>query len=104
MQVKDVKKAQRLSIIPGLGQLYNGQTIKGVGFIIILLAFIAEFIFGGFSAFANLVTLGSVSMEDNSLFMMIYGTLQILLTIVFIVFYIANLYDAKHVAQLINNG
>ena len=43
-------------------------------------------------------------MEDNSLFMMIYGTLQILLTIVFIVFYIANLYDAKHVAQLINNG
>lgn len=83
MQEKDAKKAQRLSIIPGLGQLYNGQTIKGVGFIVILLAFVAEFIFGGFSAFANLVTLGSVSMEDNSLFMMIYGTLQILLTIVF---------------------
>ncbi len=42
-------------------------------------------------------------MEDNSLFMMIYGTLQILITIVFVIFWVANMYDAKHVAQLINN-
>ncbi|WP_404821306.1 ABC transporter permease subunit [Lactiplantibacillus carotarum] len=89
--------------MPGLGQFYNGQTIKGVLFIIILLAFIAEFAFGGISAFANLISLGSVSMEDNSLFMMIYGTLQILITIVFVIFWVANMYDAKHVAQLINN-
>ena len=104
MQKKDVKKAQRLSIIPGLGQFYNGQKIKGVMMLVILALFIAEFALVGVSAFANLFTLGSVSMEDNSLFMMIYGTLQILVTIVFIVFYIANLYDAKHVAELINNG
>lgn len=36
--------------------------------------------------------------------MMIYGMLQILLIIVFIVFYIVNFYDVKYVVQLINNG
>lgn len=51
-----------------------------------------------------LVTLGSVPIEDHSLFLMIEGTLQLIITVLFLVFYSINLMDAKRVATMKSNG
>lgn len=92
------------SVIPGLGQIYNGQLFKGIVFLAILVAFIVEMIVSGFDAFNGLVTLGSTPVEDHSLFIMIEGTLQLIITIIFLAFYALNIYDAKRVASIWNNG
>lgn len=96
---KHIKKASVFSIIPGLGQLYNKQYFKGILFLGIFILFVIEMIVFGFEAFQGLVTLGTIPREDHSLFLMIQGTLQVLLTLIFIVFLAANIYDARKVAK-----
>ncbi|WP_034991687.1 sugar ABC transporter permease [Liquorilactobacillus vini] len=104
MRKKDPQKAMWLSLIPGLGQFSNGQKIKGYTFLGIFIVFIIEMILFGFSAFKGLITLGTVPMRDNSMFLMIEGTLQLLITIIFLIFYFVNMYDAKRVADALNKG
>ncbi|MBG9982396.1 sugar ABC transporter permease [Aerococcaceae bacterium DSM 111020] len=109
MEIKETTKknkslAAMLSLFPGLGQLYNQQIIKGVFFILVTLLFIYEMNVFGFQALRDFVTLGTVPFEDHSLFMMIRGTLQILITVIFIGFYIFNIYDAYRVATHWNTG
>lgn len=103
-QLKNPKKAMLLSLIPGLGQFYNQQKFKGFIFLGIFIVFVIEMILVGFSAFGGLITLGSVPMEDHSLFLMIEGTLQLIITVLFLVFYGINLSDAKRVAIHWNQG
>lgn len=102
--VKNENLAGFLSIIPGLGQFYNRQAIKGFLFLAITALFIYEMYAFGFQAFYDFVTLGTTPMEDHSLFMMIRGTLQILVTLIFLVFYVFNIYDARKVASHWNTG
>lgn len=97
---KHIKKASVFSIIPGLGQFYNKQYFKGILFLAIFILFVIEMIVFGFGAFEGLITLGSVPREDHSLFLMIQGTLQVLLTLIFLVFYLANIGDARRVAKI----
>ena len=101
---KDVKKATLLSIIPGLGQIYNKQKLKGFVFLGIFAIFLIELFTVGFSAFNGFVTLGSVPVEDHSLFLLIEGTLQIIITVIFLIFYGLNLRDAHVVAKKWNQG
>ena len=101
---QNVKKAMLLSIIPGLGQFYNGQKFKGFIFLGLAIIFVVEMILFGFSAFNGLITLGSTPMEDHSLFLMIEGTLQLIITILFIFFYVININDAKRVAKIWRAG
>ena len=96
----NVKKVTLLSLIPGMGQFANGQRFKGIVFIVIFLAFIIQMILGGFQSLIGLITLGSVPMEDHSLFILIQGTLQLIITIIFFIFYGLNLLDAKRGATL----
>lgn len=91
--------ARLLSIIPGLGQLYNRQLIKGALFLLVTALFVYELTQYGLSAFSGLLTLGSVPGEDHSLFLMIQGTIQILVTVIFAFFYVFNIYDAGKVAK-----
>lgn len=91
--------ARLLSIIPGLGQLYNRQLIKGALFLLVTVLFAYELTQYGLSAFSGLLTLGSVPGEDHSLFLMIQGTIQILVTVIFAFFYVFNIYDAGKVAK-----
>lgn len=46
------------------------------------------------------MTLGTVPGEDHSLFLLIEGTPQLILTLVFLMFYIFNLYDARKTAAM----
>ncbi|MDT1940081.1 MULTISPECIES: carbohydrate ABC transporter permease [Carnobacterium] len=104
VQPNEVKKAMRLSFIPGLGQFYNGQPFKGVIFLGLTIIFISQMAVSGVQALTGLVTLGSVPIEDHSLFLMIEGTLQLIITVLFLVFYCINLMDAKRVAIMKSNG
>lgn len=42
-QIKNVRQATLLSIIPGLGQFYNKQNFKGIVFFALFALFIIEF-------------------------------------------------------------
>ena len=101
---KDVKKATLYSLIPGGGQLYNEQKFKAIVFFGIFLLFIIEMISFGGAAFQGFVTLGTTPIEDHSLFLMIEGTLQIIITAIFLIFYVLNIRDAKAVAKQWNAG
>lgn len=93
-----------LSIIPGGGQFKNGQKFKAGLFFAAFLIFLVEMLLFGGQALYNFVTLGSVLMEDNSLFLLIEGTLQVIVTVIFIIFWVLNIKDAYQVRQSIEKG
>lgn len=98
------KKTAFFSVIPGLGQLKNGQKWKAGIFFALFLLFIIEMIAFGAQALAGFVSLGSVPMQDNSLFMLIEGTLQIIITAIFLLFYVLNIWDAYKTARQLSLG
>ncbi|MBE9896115.1 sugar ABC transporter permease [Enterococcus casseliflavus] len=93
-----------LSIIPGVGQFKNGQKFKAGLFFAVFLIFLGEMLLFGGQALYNFVTLGSVPMEHNSLFLLIGGTLQVIVTVIFIIFWVLNIKDAYQVRQSIEKG
>ncbi|MFB4365285.1 maltodextrin ABC transporter permease MdxF [Bacillus sp. LR_6] len=95
---KQKRKAGLLSIIPGLGQIANQQLSKGLLFLAITGLFAFELCVFGIQALTGLMTLGSVPGEDHSLFMLIEGTLQLIVTMIFLMFYIFNIHDSRKTA------
>lgn len=93
-QTNHRKIATALSIIPGLGQLYNKQYLKGIAFLILTGAF-----FGVFTDLLNmglwgLFTLGEQTPRDHSIFLLVEGILAIIVLLFGIGFYLFNLNDA----------
>ena len=93
-----------LSLIPGLGQIYNKQKAKGYIFLAVTALFLAYFLGIGVGELSKLVTLGTVRGQDNSLFILIRGAFHLIITIVYFLFYALNIKDAGTVAKRINNG
>ena len=93
-----------LSLIPGLGQIYNKQKTKGYIFLAVTILFLAYFLGIGAGELAKLVTLGTVRGQDNSLFILIRGAFHLIITVVYFLFYALNIKDAGTVAKRINNG
>ncbi|ENQ3079491.1 sugar ABC transporter permease [Bacillus sp. WLY-B-L8] len=91
---KHRKTAATLSIIPGIGQLYNKQYVKGIIFLILTSSF--------FVAFADLlniglwgiVTLGTEVPRDHSIFLLVKGILALIVTAFGLGIYAFNIYDA----------
>ena len=77
------KKAMWLSLIPGLGQIYNKQKAKGYIFLGVTLVFLAYFFGIGLEELSKLVTLGTVRGKDNSLFILIRGAFHLIITVVY---------------------
>ena len=98
------KKAMWLSLIPGLGQIYNKQKAKGYIFLAVTALFLVYFIGIGAGELAKLVTLGTARGQDNSLFILIRGAFHLIITVVYFLFYALNIKDAGTVAKRINNG
>ena len=98
------KKAMWLSLIPGLGQIYNKQKAKGYIFLAVTALFLAYFLGIGVGELSKLVTLGTVRGQDNSLFILIRGAFHLIITVVYFLFYALNIKDAGTVAKRINNG
>lgn len=101
---QSVTKATLLSLISGLGQFYNKQYFKGSIFLSVFIIFLFEMFIFGFTALANFISLGTTPVVDNSLFMMIRGTLQIIITIIFLFFYVLVIIDARAIARRHNDG
>ena len=97
-------KALLLSLIPGLGQIYNKQKAKGYIFLGVSVAFLIYFITIAAGELGNLVTLGSQRGQDNSLFMLIRGSFHLIITVVYLAFYALNLNDAHSTAKRWNAG
>ena len=70
----------------------------------IAIGFVVELLSFGFEAFRGFITLGTTPMVDHSLFLMIYGTLQIIVTVIFIIFWAINIRDAYKIAKNWNEG
>ena len=98
------KKAMWLSLIPGLGQIYNKQKAKGYIFLAVTALFLVYFIGIGAGELSKLVTLGTVRGQDNSLFILIRGAFHLIITVVYFLFYALHIKDAGTVAKRINNG
>ena len=101
---KNPGKALLLSLIPGLGQIYNKQKAKGLIFLGVSVAFLIYFITIAAGELGNLVTLGSQRGQDNSLFMLIRGSFHLIITVVYLAFYALNLKDAHSTAKRWNAG
>lgn len=93
-----------LSIVPGLGQIYNKRYIKGAVLFIFFAAFavvMLEFITSGLQ---GLVTLGEVPREDDSRVFLSNGILALIFSAFYIAFYILNISDAHKDAKKIQAG
>ena len=97
------RKALLLSLIPGLGQIYNKQKAKGVIFLGVTILFLIYFFAIAAPELGNLITLGEVPGRDNSLFMLIRGAFHFIHVIVYFIFYALNLKDAYTIAKRWNN-
>nr|WP_285852291.1 sugar ABC transporter permease [Robertmurraya korlensis] len=93
-----------LSIIPGLGQFYNKQWIKGLFFLLLAVSFFA--VFGDLlnMGFWGLFTLGTEVPRDNSIFLLAEGIIAVIVTIFGLAFYYINLRDAYKNGQLRDNN
>lgn len=100
----DPKKAMLMSIIPGLGQMYNKRKLKGAMILILFAAFTFVMVDFAFSGFQGLITLGEIPREHDSRVFLIEGLLAIILFVFYVVFYIIQLRDAKREAQKIRDG
>lgn len=88
------KIAVVLSVLPGLGQLYNKQYVKGGLFLLLTAAF-----FGVFRDLLNMglwgiVTLGEKTPRDNSIFLLAEGILALIIVGFGLIFLLFNLFDA----------
>ena len=88
------KRSFILSLIPGLGQIYNKQIIKGI----VILGFFLSFIFVFKDLFNmgywGIFTLGEKLPRDNSIFLLAEGLIAIIVTAFGLLFYYLNLKDA----------
>lgn len=94
VNLKHRKRAVLLSIIPGFGQFYNNQKIKGIFFFIVTIAFFFSFLDLFNMGFWGLFTLGTEVPRDNSVFLLAEGIISLIIFSFGIVIYYFNLRDA----------
>ncbi|MEC6748297.1 ABC transporter permease subunit [Marinilactibacillus sp. XAAS-LB27] len=93
------KKAAFLSLVPGLGQLYNRQWLKGALFLVLTIAF--GFVFADLLNIGlwGIVTLGTEVPRDNSVFLLAQGILAVIVVAFGLAFYLFNIRDAYRVGK-----
>lgn len=98
------KKALLLSIIPGLGQLYNRQKLKGFLFLVITALYFIVFADLFNMGIWGLVTLGTEVPRDNSIFLLAEGLIALIVIVFGLFFYYLNLRDAYKNGELLDQG
>ena len=106
-------------LIWGLGNMLRGQIIKGLLYLGFEISFIVYLVFNGIPAIAKLPSLGSsqqgmvynekigiyeMSMGDNSMLILLYGVIALVVTCMFIAVWISSIYSGYNVRNLINHG
>lgn len=96
--------AMWLSLVLGLGQLYNKQRTKGLILLAVFLLEVIEIVTFGIPAITGLITLGETPVVDHSLFLLIKGSMQLIIFVVMFIIHAVCMKDAKDTANLINQG
>lgn len=96
--------ATLLSIVPGIGQLYNRRYIKGSIIFILFAAFIIAFADFLSVGYWGLITLGEIPRIDDSRVYLSQGIISLIITAFALTFYVANLIDARKDAKRIQEG
>lgn len=91
---KHMKMAILLSIIPGLGQLYNRQFLKGIVLLVLTASFFITFTDLLNIGLWGIVTLGTEVPRDHSIFLLVKGILAIIVIAFGLAIYAFNLRDA----------
>ncbi len=93
-KVQHRNKALILSIIPGVGQFYNKQWVKGL--LLLLIGIMFFLVFGDLlnMGFWGIFTLGTEVPRDNSIFLLAEGIIAIIVTSFGLAIYYFNLKDA----------
>ena len=103
-------------LIMGVGNASKGQVVKGFLFLLVEVAYILYMVFFGWHYLMKFPTLGTVSpvdesghrvkgiTPDNSMLILLYGVLTIIITILFFVVYIANTKSAYKAQQTVAEG
>lgn len=92
-----------LSLIPGVGQFYNRQIIKGVFFLGIAVLYLIGFADLFNMGFWGIITLGVEVPRDNSVFYLAEGILAIIVAGIGLLFYALNIHDAYATGKAIDN-
>ena len=91
---KHRKTAATLSIIPGIGQLYNKQYVKGIIFLVLTCSFFVAFDDLLNIGLWGIVTLVTEVRRDHSIFLLVKGILALIVIVFGLSVYAFNLYDA----------
>ncbi|MGG1313693.1 ABC transporter permease subunit [Cohnella laeviribosi] len=98
------RAAMLLSLIPGLGQLYNRRYIKGLLMLFFSICLAIALPVPLANGIAGLITLGSDPEIDDSRTLMVEGLLSLIVIVLLAGFYVFNLRDARRDAMNISRG
>jgi arabinogalactan oligomer / maltooligosaccharide transport system permease protein len=101
---KHQRNALILSIIPGLGQLYHKQYLKGISFLVLAASFFIVFRDLLNMGLWGLITLGEKPFRDHSVFLLVEGILALIVVVFGLGFYLFNLRDAYKNGQKRDEG
>ncbi|MBU5595489.1 ABC transporter permease subunit [Amphibacillus sp. MSJ-3] len=93
-----------LSLIPGLGQVYNKRYIKGAVIFVLFTAFLIVMYDYMSTGLQGLITLGEIEREHDSRVFLSQGILSLIFLTFFITFYLLNIQDAYREAVKIKRG
>lgn len=96
--------AMLLSIVPGLGQLYNRRWIKGMILLVLGLSIVGSMLVPLAHGLTGLATLGDSPDEDDSRTLLVAGILSLITTIILLGLYTLNLRDAYQDAKKRREG
>jgi len=108
------RRAGLLSVLfMGAGQLYNGQIVKGIIFMLAEVFYIIHLIPYTVKSVRGLITLGDAPQKmvggriiqgDHSIFLMVFGIISIMVFFIFAAIYIINVKDAVNVGRRRDKG
>lgn len=97
------KVALLLSIIPGFGQFYHRQWLKGLLFLLITVSFFVAFKDLLNMGLWGIVTLGTELPRDNSIFLLAEGLIALIVIFLGLIVYYLNLLDAYKTGVMRDN-
>lgn len=98
------KKAALLSLIPGIGQFYNRQYIKGTLFVLLFVAYLFVFKDLFNMGIWGIITLGTEVPRDNSIFLLAEGLVALIVLAIGTLFYWLNIRDAYKTGEKVGMG
>lgn len=103
-QTSHAKKAALLAIVPGVGQFYNHQKIKGALFLFcfIMYLFVFKDLFN--MGIWGILTLGTEVPRDNSIFLLAQGLIALIIISFGMLFYYLSIRDAYKTGEKRDDG